>query len=102
MSTDRNTKKVFVDVFTDFQQKFLKSRLDHTRGYLTTFINDERKVIAHRFLDRVEQAIEQAYEEALEEDAELYAQKNKKKGKYVIGGAILDHSSGGIVLSRAT
>ena len=80
--TSRPTKKVFVDVFTGVQQKFLKSRLAHTRGYLGTFANDERKVIAHRFLDRIEQAIAEAYEQALAEDAELYAaQKIKKNGK---------------------
>ena len=79
--TSKPPKKVFVDVFTDYQQKFLKTRLDHTRGYLTSFANDERKQIAHRFLDRIEEAITEAYEQALAEDAEVYAQKimeNKK------------------------
>ncbi len=73
------TKKVFVDVFTDYQQKFLKSKLDHTRGYLTTFAQDERKLIAHRFLDKIEKAITQAYEEALEEDADLRNQKKRER-----------------------
>lgn len=68
-----------MDVFTDHQQKFLKERIDHTRGYLTSFANDERKVIAHRFLERIEQAITEAYEQALAEDAELYAQKKEWK-----------------------
>ena len=71
--TDKQPKRVFVDVFTDYQQKFLTSRLDHTRGYLTSFANDERKVIAHRFLDKIEKAIVDAYEEALAEDAELHS-----------------------------
>lgn len=68
--TPKKPKKVFVDVFTDHQQKFLIGRLEHTRGYLTTFAHDERKDIAHRFLDRIEQAIAEAYEQALAEDAE--------------------------------
>lgn len=76
--TSKPPKKVFVDVFTGVQQKFLKSRLDHTRGYLTSFANDERKDIAHRFLDRIEQAIAEAYEQALAEDAELYAAKKQR------------------------
>ena len=71
-------KKVFVDVFTDHQQKFLIGRLEHTRGYLTTFAHDERKDIAHRFLDRIEQAIAEAYEQALAEDAELYAAQKQR------------------------
>lgn len=71
-------KKVFVDVFTDYQQKFLNSRLAHTRGYLTSFAHDERKQIAHRFLDKIEQAIADAYEEALAEDAELHAKLVQK------------------------
>ncbi len=66
-------KRVFVSVFTDFQRKFLTSRLDHTRGYLTSFANDKRKEIAHNFLNKIEQAIDAAYEEALAEDAELYS-----------------------------
>ena len=80
--SDKPPKKVFVGVFTGVQQQFLKERLAHTRGYLTSFANDERKVIAHRFLDRIEQAIAEAYEQALAEDAELYAtQKIKNNGK---------------------
>jgi predicted ArsR family transcriptional regulator len=72
-------KKVFVDVFTDNQQKFLNKRIDHTRGYLTAFRNDDRKKIAHRFLDKIEQAISDAYEEALAEDAELRSQYKRFK-----------------------
>ena len=75
-----NTKKVFVDVFTDKQQKFLKARIDHTRGYLTTFRNDDRKKIAQRFLDKIEEAISDAYEEALAEDAKLH-EKCKRSHK---------------------
>lgn len=70
-------KRVYVDVFTDYQQKFLKGRLDHTRGYLTSFANDERKVIAHNFLNKIEQAISDAYEEALAED-EVLLMKTRK------------------------
>jgi hypothetical protein len=80
MTSKLSPKKVFVDVFTDYQQKFLTSRLDHTRGYLTSFANDERKQIAHRFLDKIEQAITDAYEEALAEDAELH-EKCKRNHK---------------------
>jgi hypothetical protein len=77
MTSKLSPKKVFVDVFTDYQQKFLTSRLDHTRGYLTSFANDERKQIAHRFLDKIEQAITDAYEEALAED-EVLLMKTRK------------------------
>ena len=78
MSKKPNTKRVFVDVFTDYQQKFLKEKLNHTRGYLSTFIDDGRKEIAHDFLNKIENAITQAYEEALEEDAKIYKRKFKK------------------------
>ena len=69
---------MFVDVFTDYQQKYLKGRLDHTRGYLSSFAFDERKEIAHRFLNKIEDAITRAYQEAIEEDEALY-QKRKKQ-----------------------